>query len=155
MSNTTIASVIPQLICHDAAAAIDFYTRAFGAREELRLPNPDGRLMHACISLGSSRIFLADEMPEVCNRSPRHYGGTPVSIQLVVTDADAAAATAVEAGAEVVLEVAEQFWGDRYGVVRDPFGHEWAISQPGNTLTSQEELEKELEKAMPTAPAPS
>lgn len=147
---TTIQSVIPQLICRGAAAAIDFYTRAFAAHEELRLPGPDGRLMHACISLGSSLVFLADEMPEVGNLSPQHYDGTPVSIQLVLTDADAAAAAAVKAGAEVVMEVAEQFWGDRHGIVRDPFGHQWAISQPGNTLTSQEELQN----ATPAAPAP-
>lgn len=148
MSHVSIQTVIPHLICRDAAAAIDFYTRAFGATEEIRLPGPDGRLIHACISLGGTRIFLADEMAQVGNHSPQHYGGTPVSLHLVVTDADAAADRAAKAGAQVVMEVAEQFWGVRYGVVRDPFGHEWAVSQPGNTLTSQEQLRE----AMPDPP---
>ncbi len=151
MSVPITPSVIPHLTCRNAADAITFYEKAFGAKEEIRLPAPDGRLMHACITINGSPVMLVDEMPEHGSFSPQHYQGTPVTLHLNVADADAAAQQAVDAGAEVVMEVADQFWGDRYGIVRDPFGHEWSIAQPGRTLTAQEDLEKALAEVMPGA----
>lgn len=151
MSDTTIAprSLTPHLVCRDAAAAIDFYVRAFDATEEIRLPGPDGRLMHACVVINGAPVMLVDEMPEVGNLSPQHFGGTSVSLHLNVDDADAWVARANDAGAEILMEVADQFWGDRYGIVRDPFGHEWSIATPGATITDQDELQEAAASAPP------
>lgn len=121
-------SLTPHLVCRDAAAAIDFYVRAFGAIERFRLPAPDGRLMHACVQIGDSLLFLFDEMPEHGALGPEALEGSPVTIHLQVADADAVFARAVQAGATVAMPLAEQFWGDRYGQVVDPFGHRWSIA---------------------------
>ncbi len=122
-------AVTPHLVVDDAAAAIAFYTAAFGAEEVLRLPTPDGaHLMHAEVSIGGSRVMLVDTMPEHGSRSPQSLGGTPVTIHLYVDDVDAVFETAVAAGASVVMPPADMFWGDRYGRVTDPFGHSWSIA---------------------------
>ena len=121
-------SLTPHLVCRDAAAAIDFYGRAFGAIELFRLPGPDGRLIHACVRIGDSQLFLVDEMPEHGAHSPQTLKGTPVTIHLQVEDADAAFARAMRAGAMVTMPLADMFWGDRYGQVVDPFGHHWSIA---------------------------
>lgn len=123
-----MTAVTPHLTCRDAAAAIDFYQRAFGAEECSRLAAPDGRVMHAQIRIGGAFVMLVDEYPELGCLSPLGLGGSPVTIHLYVEDADAAFARAVAAGATVTLPLADQFWGDRYGRVSDPFGHHWSIA---------------------------
>ena len=121
-------SVTPYLVVRDAAKAIDWYKRAFGAQSKDCMQAPDGKVMHACVRIGDSDLFLNDEAPEWGALGPKSTQGTPVTIHLYVEDADATAARAVEAGAKVIMPVAEQFWGDRYGVVEDPFGHRWSLA---------------------------
>jgi PhnB protein len=118
----------PYLIIKDAAKAIEFYKKAFGATEVMRFAQPDGKIGHAEIKIGDSHIMLADEFPEMGARSPQTLGGSPVSILLYVEDADAQAKLAVAAGAKVVRPVKDQFYGDRSGSFEDPFGHQWHIA---------------------------
>lgn len=118
----------PYLIIKDAAKAIEFYKKAFGATEMMRMSQPDGRIGHAEIKIGDSPIMLADEFPEMGARSPQSLGGSPVSILLYVEDVDACAERAVTAGAKVVRPVKDQFYGDRSGSFEDPFGHQWHIA---------------------------
>lgn len=121
-------SLTPHIVCRDASAAMDFYIRAFGAREGGRLAGPDGKLMHGIIWIGNSALMLVDENPDWGMQSPLSLKGTPVVLHLYVEDVDAALARAVEAGATLTMAAAEMFWGDRYGQVRDPFGHQWSIA---------------------------
>lgn len=120
-------SVTPYLICDGAAAAIDFYVRAFGATELMRLPGPGGKLGHAEIRIGNSPVMLADEHREHGALGPKTIGGSPVLLVIYVEDVDAAVAQAVAAGGTLTREVADQFYGDRTGAVTDPFGHTWHI----------------------------
>lgn len=143
-------SVSPHLVCAGAAKAIDFYKAAFGATENVRLPMPDGRLMHACLTINGSSVMLVDEFPEMCSQGPSALKGTPVTIHLMVDDVDALTAKAVAAGAKVIMPVADMFWGDRYGVIEDPFGHRWSIATPQRAM-SVEDIQAAL-KAMPPAP---
>jgi len=143
-------SVSPHLVCAGAAKAIDFYKAAFGATENVRLPAPDGRLMHACLTINGSSVMLVDEFPEMCSQGPSALKGTPVTIHLMVDDVDALTAKAVAAGAKVIMPVADMFWGDRYGVIEDPFGHRWSIATPQRAM-SVEDIQAALE-AMPPAP---
>jgi len=140
----------PHLVCRDASAAIDFYVEAFGATELLRLPGPDGKLMHGSVVINDSSVLLVDENLEWGLRSPLDFGGTPVMIHLVVPDADATFATAVAAGARPHMPVAEQFWGDRYGVLEDPFGHLWAVATPATTPKTMDELAEAARNAGPS-----
>jgi PhnB protein len=121
-------NVTPYLIVNDAAAAIEFYKKAFGATELMRMPKPNGKIGHAEIRIGDSPIMLADEAPEMGARSPRTFGGSPVSIFLYVDDVDTTFARAVNGGAQVQRPLADQFYGDRTGGVEDPFGHVWYIA---------------------------
>lgn len=121
-------SVTPYLIVRGAARALEFYARAFGAKELFRMAQPDGKIGHAEIQLGDSRVMLADEHPEVGARSPQTVGGTPVQILLYVEDVDATVAQAVAAGAQLTRPVANQFYGDRTGGLTDPFGHHWYVA---------------------------
>jgi uncharacterized glyoxalase superfamily protein PhnB len=121
-------SITPHLVCAGAAAAIDFYQRAFNAVEAVRLPGPAGELMHATLRIGDSTIMLMDEMPGCGALGPTALKGTPVTLHLYVKDADAAFAQAIAAGASVKMPLADMFWGDRYGVLTDPFGHQWSIA---------------------------
>jgi PhnB protein len=121
-------AVTPYLIAKDAARAIAFYQKAFGAKELFRMARPDGRVEHAELQIGDSRIMLADESPELGARSPQSIGGTPVTIHLYVDDVDAVVKRAVDAGAQLMRPIADQFYGDRNGSVADPFGHMWWIS---------------------------
>lgn len=121
-------TVTPHLICAGAADAIDFYARAFGAEEVMRLPDPNGKLAHAAVRIGDSMVMLMDEFPDWQARGPRTLGGSSVTIHLSVPDVDAAFRRAVEAGATTRMEPADMFWGDRYGVVEDPFGHQWSMA---------------------------
>ncbi len=131
----------PHLVVDDAAAAIDFYVRAFGATELGRVSHPDGRLVHAALSLNGSTVMLNDDFPDFNDgksSTPTALGGTPVTIHLQVPDVEAAFARALDAGAVVVAPLEDQFWGDRYGVVRDPFGHQWSLGQPVREVSMEE-----------------
>lgn len=128
----------PHLVCAGADKAIAFYKAAFGAEEMIRMPTPDGRLAHACLVINGGSVMIVDEFPEMGNTSPQTLKGTAVTIHLVVTDVDAAVTRAVAAGATVIMPVADQFWGDRYGVIADPFGHNWSIATPKRIMTAQE-----------------
>ena len=143
-------SITPHLICSDANAAIAFYIKAFGAVEEGRMPAPNGKLMHASLRLGDSLLFLFDEMPEYGALGPLALKGSSVTIHYQVPDVDAMFARAVAAGATVTMPVADMFWGDRYGKVRDPFGHEWSIATHMHDL-SAEQVEKAFAALPPMA----
>ncbi|MCW2629044.1 VOC family protein [Mycobacterium sp.] len=139
-------AVSPHLVVDDAAAAIDFYVKAFDAVEYGRVPGPDGRLIHAALNVNGSMVLLNDDFPEHSggkSMTPRALGGTPVTIHLTVTDVDAKYQKAVDAGATVIAPLEDQFWGDRYGVVRDPFGHQWSLGQPVREVSIDE-----IEQAM-------
>ncbi len=131
-------TVTPYLICRDAGKALSFYAKAFGAREILRMPGPDGKVMHAEMKIGDSRIMLSEESPEWGNKSPLSLGGTPVGVFLYVKDVDKAFAQATAAGCTVAMPLADQFWGDRYGKVNDPFGHQWSLATHKEDLTGKE-----------------
>jgi PhnB protein len=131
-------SLSPHLVIDGAADAIEFYKKAFGAEELMRLPGPDGRLMHAAIRINGSSVMLVDENRNFCMLGPKALGGTSVTMHLIVDDADALAKRAESAGAKIIMPVAEQFWGDRYGVLEDPFGHKWAISTPMREMTHEQ-----------------
>lgn len=140
-------TVTPSLIVSDAKQAIDFYRRAFGAEEIYRFETPDGKIAHAEIRIGDSIIWLADEMPGACCRSPQALGGTAVNITLYVEDADQLFQRATAAGATVRMPLQDMFWGDRYGEVTDPFGHSWSLSTHKEDVPP-EEIRKRAEKAM-------
>jgi uncharacterized glyoxalase superfamily protein PhnB len=131
-------TVTPHLICAGAANAMEFYRQAFGAVELLRLPGPDGRLMHGCVRIGGSPIMLADECPERGFVSPKSLQGCAVVIHLCVEDVDAVVARAAQAGAKVIMPVTDMFWGDRYGQLEDPFGHRWSVATRQRDLTPAE-----------------
>ena len=138
-------SVTPALLVRGAAEAIDFYTRAFGARELGRMPAPDGqRIWHAELQIGDARLMLADEFPEMGGHAPESLGGTPVSLHLYVEDADAVIQRAVNAGATVIQSPLDAFWGDRYGRIKDPFGHEWSVATHIEDV-SEEEMRQRAE----------
>jgi PhnB protein len=121
-------TITPQLVVKGVAQAVAWYTKAFGANELLRNTAPDGEsIMHSELLLGDSRFFVVDEFPGSMT-SPATLGGTPVTLHLYVHDVDALFAKAVDAGATVLMPVADQFWGDRYGMLADPFGHRWSIA---------------------------
>jgi PhnB protein len=131
----------PHLVVDDAAAAIDFYVKAFGATELGRVPHPDGRLVHAALSLNGSTVMLNDDFPDYNDgksSTPKALGGTPVTIHLQVPDVETAFQRALDAGAVVVAPLEDQFWGDRYGMVRDPFGHQWSLGQPVREVSPEE-----------------
>ena len=124
--------LIPHLVVDDAAGAIEFYKKAFGAEEIARCPSPDGKkLMHVELMIGGRPIYLADDFPEFCGgkaRTPKSLGASPVNIHQYVTDCDAAMKRAEAAGATVTFPPTDMFWGDRYGKVDDPYGHVWAFA---------------------------
>lgn len=118
----------PHLVCRGAAEAIDFYKKAFGATEKGRLPGPNGKLMHAQVLICGSSVMLVDEMLEYGALSPKALKGTPVTMHLYVDDVDDFFNRAVKAGATVKMPVDDMFWGDRYGIIVDPFGHQWSVA---------------------------
>lgn len=140
-------SVTPYLACGDAARAIDFYKRAFGAAEVVRMPGPDGKIAHAEVRIGDSRVMLTDEYREMDFLSPLTRGGTTVHIHLYVADADKMADRAVGAGARLLHPVQDKFYGDRTGTVQDPFGHVWHIATHTEDVPMAE-LRKRGEKAL-------
>ena len=128
----------PYLTIRNAAQALDFYKRAFGATEVMRMTSPDGRVGHAEIRIGDSAIMLSDEFPDMDARSPQMIGGSPVMIHLYVEDADALVKRAVDAGATLQRPVEDQFYGDRAGKLADPFGHVWWIATHVEDVPPQE-----------------
>jgi PhnB protein len=131
-------SVTPYLIIDGAARALDFYKQAFDAKELMRMPAPNDRIGHAEIRIGNSVIMLADEHPEMDARSPGHYGGSPVTLMVYVEDVDRQFKQAVAAGATEVRPVADQFYGDRSGTLKDPFGHSWHLSTHKEDVSPEE-----------------
>ncbi len=138
-------SVTPYLIVRGGAAAIDFYSKAFGAVELFRFPAPDGKIGHAEIKIGDSPIMLADEYPDMGYHSPLSIGGSAVSLMIYVEDVDAVFEQAVRAGAKVTMPLDDMFWGDRYGKLEDPFGHHWSIGTHVRDV-SPEEMRKAMEQ---------
>ena len=139
-------SVTPYLICDGAAKAIDFYKQAFGAVEVVRMAMPGGKVMHAELKIGDSFINLADEHPEVGIRSPKSYGGSPISVLLYVENTDATVEKVVSAGGKITGPVKDEFYGDRAATVVDPFGHTWYIHTHVKDV-SPEELKKAMQAA--------
>ena len=134
------------LAVSDCAKFIDFCKQAFGAEEKARMLEPKGRIMHAELVIGGTRVLLCDEFPEMGGKSAKTLGGNPATLNLTVDDADAVSAAAVKAGATVTMPVADQFWGDRYGQVVDPFGNSWAFAQPKEQLT-MDQIAQRMAKA--------
>lgn len=134
----SIHEVFAYLRLRDAARAIEFYTRDFGAKEKFRLTEPGGKIGHAELELGGTTLMLSDEYPEMGIRGPASIGGTSFTIHLHVDDADALIRRAVEAGATIVRPASDQFYGERSGTVRDPFGHEWNIGHEIEQVTPAE-----------------
>jgi PhnB protein len=131
-------SITPYLYVRNANATIEFYKKAFGATEVFRMPGPDGKIGHAELQIGDSRIMLADENPAMHANSPLHFGGTPFSLLLYVENVDQVVAQAVAAGAKIVRPVADQFYGDRTGGVEDPSGHQWYVATHIKDVTPEE-----------------
>jgi PhnB protein len=131
-------TVTPHLVIKGASEAIEFYKKAFGAAEISQLPGPDGKLMHGSLKIGDSIVFLVDENPKWGSNGPLSLGGTPITLHLYVEDVDTAFSQAVEAGASVKMPPADMFWGDRYGVITDPFGHSWSLATRKQDLTPEQ-----------------
>ena len=128
----------PHIVCADAKAAMDFYAKAFGAEETARLTGPNDMLMHGAMTIAGGTIMLTDENPQWNALGPTTLKGTPVTLHLYVADADAFAQRAIEAGCKVLMPVSDMFWGDRYGVLEDPFGHRWAVATHVKDMTEEE-----------------
>lgn len=135
---TGMHTVTPHIVCDNAAAAIDFCVRAFGATELMRLPGAEGRIVHAQVRIGDSVVMIVDAHPECFMRDPNSYGGTPVVLHLQVPDVDALFARAVAAGATAQMAPEDMFWGDRYCRVIDPNGHVWAIATRVRNVSPEE-----------------
>jgi PhnB protein len=131
-------AVTPYLIVREGAKAIDFYKRAFGASESVRMSSPEGKIGHAEIRIGDSVVMLADERPDMGHLSPLSLKGTPVSLLLYVEDVDSRFEQALGAGAKALLSVKNQFYGDRSGTLQDPFGHVWTLATRVEDLSSEE-----------------
>jgi PhnB protein len=135
-------TLTPYLAVDNATEAIEFYKRAFGAKERVRMHGPDDTIGHAELEIGDSLVMLSDPFPQATTRSPKELGGTSSSVFMYVEDVDAVVKQAVDAGATVTMEVADQFWGDRFGTVSDPFGHLWSIATHVEDLTPEEIAER-------------
>ena len=124
--------------CDDAGNAIEFYKKAFGATEMMRMPGPDGKVMHACITIGDSSLFLSDEFPDMGGKSAKSFGGTPVAMFMWCEDVDKSFKRATDAGCTVVMPLDDMFWGDRFGILADPFGFQWQLATHKEDLTPDE-----------------
>ena len=131
-------TLTPFLTVRNAERAIEFYKQAFGAQERGVAKGPDGKVMHAELKIGDSVIMLSDEYPEFGSLSPQSVGGSPMGLHIYIENVDAAFDRAVKAGAQVEMPVMDQFWGDRYGKLKDPFGHKWSIATHTKDLSSDE-----------------
>jgi uncharacterized glyoxalase superfamily protein PhnB len=139
------SSVTPHLVIKDCANAIDFYKKALGAQEIYQSRMPDGKIMHAMIQIGNSIIMLADEFPAMGAVGPNTLGGTSTTLHIYTDDADKLFNQAVSVGATPVMPIADMFWGDRYGQIKDPYGHSWAIATHIRDV-SPEEMEKAMKE---------
>lgn len=146
-------TVTPYVIVDGAADALEWYAKAFNATEMLRLPGPDGKLMHCEFKIGDSPIMMADGCPEMNAKGPQAYGGSPVSICLYVEDVDALFKQAIDAGGKELRPVTDQFYGDRMGTLEDPFGHTWSIGTHMEDLT-EEEVGERFQAMMSQGAAP-
>jgi PhnB protein len=141
-------SVTPYLVFDDdAAQAIDYYKKAFGAKERMRMEAPGGKIGHAEIEIGDSLVMLSDAFPQTTTRPPKELGGTSAGVFLYVEDVDAVVQKAVGEGATITMEVADQFWGDRFGSLTDPFGHSWSVATHVEDVPP-EEMAKRAKEAM-------
>ncbi len=131
-------TITPHLVCAEAATAIEFYKKAFGASEVGRLVGADGRIVHAMLKIGDSPLMLVDEMREWNSLGPKALNGSPVTIHLYVADVDGCVRQAVAAGAKVTMPVEDMFWGDRYGQIEDPFGHRWSVGTRKREVSPEE-----------------
>jgi PhnB protein len=132
-------TITPHLVVKGAGQAIDFYKKAFGAQELVRMLWPGGdTIMHAHLRIGDSPLFLVEEMPDMGSRGPEIGGGSPVTIHLYVEDVDSAFNAALAAGAKQIMPPSDMFWGDRWGKLVDPFGHEWSLATHKEDLTPEE-----------------
>lgn len=143
-------SVTPYLIVHDAARALQFYTRAFGATELFRMDGPGGKIGHAEIQIGNSRVMMADEHPEANARSPKSIGGSPVHLMIYVEDVDSVFAQALAAGATEARAIRDEFYGDRSGTLTDPFGHVWSVATHKEDVPA-EEMERRMKELQQSA----
>ena len=141
-----------QLVVKGAAKAIDYYKKAFDAKELTRFEGPDGKIMHASIRIGDSQVFLCDEMPEMNSLSPTTLGNTPLVMTLYTENSDAVFKRAVDAGAQVKMPMEDQFWGDRCGTLKDPHGYTWTIATHKEDLTPQEMQQRQAEWMKQFAP---
>lgn len=146
------SSVTPYLIVRGAAQALDYYKMAFDAQELMRYPGPGGTIAHAEIQIGNARIMLADESPQMANKSPATLGGSGTGLMLYVTDVDDTFQRAISAGGKATQPVKDQFYGDRSGTVTDPFGHIWTIATHVEDVAPAE-LQRRMQEAMKAAPA--
>ena len=135
-------TVTPYLAVDDAAEAIEYYKQAFGATERVRMEAPGGKIGHAELEIGDSLVMLADPFPQGSTSPPKELGGTSASVFLYVDDVDAVVERAVDAGATVTMEIEDQFWGDRFGSVQDPFGHVWSIATHVEDVPPEEMAER-------------
>jgi PhnB protein len=135
-------SITPYLAVEDAEKAIEFYKDAFGAEEHVRMPGPDGKVAHAELQIGDSKLMLSDPFPQSSVRPPAERGGTTASIFLYVDDVDSAFEHATRAGATVTSPLEDMFWGDRFGTVTDPFGHVWSLATHKEDLSEEEMAER-------------
>ena len=135
-------TLTPYLAVENAAEAIEFYKRAFGAKELVRMDAPQGKIGHAELQIGDSRVMLSDPFPQSTVRPPKELGGTSASVFMYVEDVDEVVKQAVDAGATVTMEVADQFWGDRFGSVADPFGHTWSVATHVEDVSPEEIAER-------------
>ncbi|HEX7310832.1 MAG TPA: VOC family protein [Gaiellaceae bacterium] len=132
----------PYLVIDGAAEAIDYYKKAFGAKERMRMEAPGNRIGHAEIEIGDSLVMLSDAFPQSTTKAPTELGGTTAGVFLYVEDVDAVVKKAVDSGATVTMEVADQFWGDRFGSITDPFGHSWSIATHVEDVPPEEMAER-------------
>jgi PhnB protein len=135
-------TLTPYLAIDGAAEAIEYYTKVFGAKERGRMLAPDGKIGHAELELGDSMLMVSDAFPQATTRPPRELGGTTASVFMYVEDVDAVVQRAVDAGATITMEVADQFWGDRFGSIQDPFGHSWSIATHIEDVSPEEMTER-------------
>jgi PhnB protein len=132
-------TVTPSLVVRNAAQAIEFYKKALGAKELMRMPSPDGKITHAELQIGDSIIFLSDEFPNMgISKSPQTLGGCTGTLNLYVEDVDTTFQRAIDSGGKAAMPVADMFWGDRYGTFVDPFGHAWGVATHKEDLSEQE-----------------
>ncbi|MBA3345164.1 MAG: VOC family protein [Gemmatimonadales bacterium] len=131
-------TVTPNIVVEDAANALEFYKKAFGAEETVRMPGPGGRIMHAEMRIGDSVMMIGEEMPDMGSNSPKKYGGSPVGFYVYVENVDAAWERAIDAGAQGTMPLTDMFWGDRVGKLEDPFGHSWSLAEHVKDLTPEE-----------------